>query len=37
MSNYSFKPLGNNKNEMIKNLTNYSGAQRESNENAGLA
>ena len=31
---------GNNaeiKNEMIKNLTNYSGAQRESNENAGLA
>ena len=25
------------KNEMIKNLTNYSGAQRESNENAGLA
>lgn len=31
---------GNNaeiRNEMIKNLTNYSGAQRESNENAGLA
>lgn len=25
------------KNEMIKNLTNYSGAQRESNKNAGLA
>lgn len=25
------------RNEMIKNLTNYSGAQRESNENAGLA
>ena len=31
---------GNNaeiRNEMIKNLANYSGAQRESNENAGLA
>ena len=31
---------GNNaeiRNEMIKNLTNYRGAQRESNENAGLA
>lgn len=31
---------GNNaeiRNEMIKNLTNYSGAQRESNENTGLA
>ena len=31
---------GNNaeiRNEMIKNLTNYSGPQRESNENAGLA
>lgn len=31
---------GNNaeiRNKMIKNLTNYSGAQRESNENAGLA
>lgn len=31
---------GNNaeiRNEMIKNLTNYSGAQRKSNENAGLA
>lgn len=25
------------RNEMIKNLTNYSGAQRESNENTGLA